>query len=191
MRGDRVKLAMAGGVVAALGVGATYASFTDQAVANLGSDGNPGVIGNPHVFDIAVTDADGELQDAATREEAVELPVSPGSVLSVHDSIGFTVVFTNREPGVNGDLTIRVFDPDPVEGDLFDAVRFTVSMDGAAPAVANATAAQVAAADLGFDDVAPGESREVRVDMRLAAGQSEEVGGLTTRVGILADGVSR
>lgn len=178
--------------VAVAGVGVTGASWTDRATANMGTGAPGSGVGNPHRFDIAVRDASGVLQDAPALAEAVELPLAAGSALSEDEPVRFDVVVVNRDPGVAGDLLVRVVDPDDTGAeDLFAALRFTVRLDGAAPAVTGATAAEVNAADLLLADVVPGAERTVSLEVVLAPGSTPASLGRTTGIAVAVDGESR
>lgn len=193
-RSGRTRTILAAGIVTLTlaGAGMTAAAYVDQATLNLGS-GTPGSgIGNPDRFDIAVSDATGALQDAAAPADAVVLPITGGTMLSELVPVRLDVTVTNRDPGIAGDLTLSVYDPDPSAGDLFDLLRFTVYLDGSAtPAVTDATAQQVADAMLRFEDVQPGEQHTVTVSMVIAENSGVAVAGKTTQVGLLTDGESR
>lgn len=174
------------------GTGVTGASWTDRATAGLGTGAPGSGLGNPHPFDIAVRDASGVLQDAPTLATAVELPLAAGSTLSEDEPVRFDVVVANRDPGVAGDLLVRVVDPDDTGADdLFASLRFTVRLDGAAPVVTGATAAEVAAAGLLLADVAPGAERTVSLEVVLAAGTALASLGRTTGIAVAVDGESR
>lgn len=193
-RSGRTRLALSGAALVTLlaGVGLTAAAYTDHATLNLGTGAPGSGIGDPDRFDIAVRDAAGQLQDAATPGEAVVLPLTSGTLLSELTPVVFDVTVVNREPGVAGDLTLTVHDPDPVADDLFDSLRFTVFLDGStAPAVADATAQQVTDAGLRLDDVAPGEEHRVTVSVLVVADAGLAVAGKTTQIGLLTDGESR
>lgn len=170
----------------------TSAAFTDQATVNLGTGAAGSGLGNPRLFDIAVTDASAALQDAATPTAAVVLPTTPGSGLSEDNAERLNVTFTNRTTSILGLLTFKLYDPDPVTADVWADVRFTVYLDGSAtPVISGATAAAVNTAAIAVDNVAAGESHVVRVDARLAAGTAVGDLGKTTQIGVRADGQSR
>lgn len=185
-------IAGASGILLGLGafalVGPSAAAYQDQATVGLGGAG----IGNPNRFDIAIADADGAAQDAATPAEAVVLPTDGAAAFSEDAPVGFTAQVVNRDPGLAGDLTLTLTDPDPVEDDLWSSLRFTVVLDGAAePAVAGATADEVNAAGLRFDAVAPGQTHTVHIDAVLAPDTAEAAAGKTTSIGLQVDGESR
>lgn len=193
-RSGRTRLALAGAalVTLAAGAGLTAAAYTDHATLNLGTGAPGSGIGNPDRFDVAVRDADGTLQDAATPGDAVVLPLASGTLLSELTPVVFDVTVVNREPGIAGDITLTLHDPDPVTDDLFGSLRFTVFLDGSTtPAVADATAQQVADAALRLEDVAPGEERLVSVSVLLVEDSGMDVAGKSTQIGLLADGESR
>lgn len=187
----RLTLGLVTGVLL-LGAGTTAAAFTDFARVNLGTGAAGSGLGNPNRFDIAVKDSTGVLRDADTPETAVVLPLSAGSAFSESKPVEFDVSVTNRKPGVNGNLTVSLYDPDPQSGDLFGTLLFTVYLDGAAtPAIANATAQQVNQAGLTFQNVAPGEQRAVRVSAVLAANSGAQSSGKSTQLGVLTNGESK
>lgn len=193
-RSGRTRLVLAGAALVTLvaGVGLTAAAYTDHATLNLGTGAPGSGVGNPDRFDISVRDAAGDLQDAATPGDAVILPLTSGTVLSELTPVVFDVTVVNREPGIAGDITLTLHDPDPVAGDLFGSLRFTVFLDGSTtPAVTDATAQQVADAALRLEDVAPGEERLVSVSVLVAANSGMDVAGKSTQIGLLADGESR
>ncbi|KIP51443.1 hypothetical protein [Leucobacter komagatae] len=186
--GTRRLLATAG-VLLFAGVGITAATFTDTATLNLGGGG----IGNPTLFDIAVRDGAGQLQDAELEADAVLLPLTDGEALNETDPVAFEARFENRDPGITGDLVIQVFDPDPQPGDdLFDQLLFTIYLQGASvPAIAGATAAEVNAAQLTEADVQPGGTVDVRLEAVIAPGAGIAVAGTATQLGLKAEGESR
>ena len=80
----------------------------------------------------------------------------------------FDVTVANRQPGITGDLTVSLYDPDPLSQDLFGRLLFTVYLDGAAtPAIANASADQVNQAGLVFQGVAPGQEHRISLSVIL------------------------
>lgn len=193
-RSGRTRLALAGAALVTLlgGAGLTAAAYSDHATLTLGTGAPGSGIGDPDRFDIAVRDAAGRLQDATTPAESVVLPLTSGTLLSELTPVVFDVTVVDREPGIAGDLTLTVHDPDPVAGDLFGSLRFTVFLDGSTtPVVADATAQQVADAGLRLEDVAPGDEHRVTVSVLLAADSGLAVVGKATQIGLLVDGESR
>lgn len=177
-------------LVTALGV--TAAAYTDHATVNLGTGAPGSGVGNPRMFDIAIRDADSNLQDADTPANAAVLPFLSGTVLSEDTPVEFDATVTNRSSSIDGDLLVRVYDPDPSSGDPWAHLRFTVYLDGAGTAaLTNATADSVNAADLGFTSVAAGESRQVRLSINLEAGAASTLVGKATQIGLRVDGESR
>jgi len=194
LRSGRTRLALSGAALVTLlvGVGLTSAAYTDNATLNLGTGAPGSGIGNPNRFDIAVRDAAGALQDAATPGNAVVLPLTSGTLLSELTPVVLDVTVANRQPGLAGDLTLSVYDPDPVADDLFGSLRFTIFLDGSTtPAITGATAQQVADAGLRFEDVAPGVEHRVTVSVLIAANSGVAVAGKSTQIGLLTDGESR
>lgn len=181
------------GILCALSVAATSAAFTDHATLNFGTGAPGSGIGNPNRFDIAVKDASGTLQDAATPTAAVVLPLTTGTALSESSPVRLDVRFENRNPGVPGDLLLQVFDPDDTgEGDLFRNLRFTMYVNGSStPAVTGATAGQLNAAAVTAPNVAPGDGVDVRYDILIAPGTGVASLGKTTQIGASAKGTSR
>lgn len=175
----------AAGILLFAGVGVTVANFTDAATLNLGNG-----IGDPRRFDIAVRDETGKLQDAVTPEEAVLLPLTRGQAFNEADPVAFEVRFENRDPGLPGDLTIRVFDPDPqAAAELFERLLFTVYLQGSPePAISGATAAEVNAANLTETGVQPGGTVDVRLEAVIAPGAGVSVAGTATQLGLRAEG---
>ncbi|KQT96282.1 hypothetical protein [Sanguibacter sp. Leaf3] len=193
-RSGRTRLALAGAalVPVLVGVAITTAAYTDRAVLTLGTGAAGSGLGNPARFDIAVRGSDSLLHDGASPQEAVALTLENGSKLSESSPVDFEVVLVNRAPGVSGDLILAVYDPDPVAADLFDALRFTVYLDGApTPVLADAPPAQVVEERLAFEGVAPGEERLVTVSVLIAEGSGLDVAGKSTQIGLLVDGQSR
>lgn len=187
------RLVLAGGALAlVLGAGTTAAAFTDFARVNLGTGAANSGIGNPNRFDIAVKDSAGNLQDAATPQEAVVLPLSAGSAFSETTPVQFDVTVANRQPGVPGDLTLSLYDPDPEASDLFGSLLFTVYLDGSGtPAITNATADQVNQAGLRFQNVAPGQEHAIRLTAILPSDSAAALSGKTTQLGVLTNGESK
>ncbi|RKS90179.1 hypothetical protein DEU37_1499 [Microbacterium sp. AG790] len=186
------RLILSAGVVAVIAAGATAAAYTDYANVSLGT-GTPGSgIGNPNKFDIAVRDAGGTLQDAATRAAAVVLPLTSGTTFKEGVPVRFDVTVANRAPGVAGDLKLSLYDPDPQAADLFGSLRFTIYLDGSATAaIANATADAVNTAGLEFANVGPGVEHQVRVDAVIVQGAGIAVAGKSTAIGLQTNGESR
>jgi len=194
LRGSgRKRLALASGaLVLAIGAGATAAAFTDVARLNLGTGAPGSGIGNPQRFDIAVKDSTGILRDAETPQAAVVLPLSAGTAFSETTPVQFDVTVANRQPGITGDLAVSLYDPDPVNQDLFGRLLFTVYLDGAAtPAVANASADQVNQAGLVFRGVAPGQEHRISLSAILPANSGTQVIGKSTQLGVLTNGESK
>lgn len=189
--GTRRLLLAAGAVLLACG-GVTAAAYTDAALVFLGTGSEGSGIGNPHRFDIAVRDAQNELQDAVTRADAVVLPVTSDTVFTEGTPVRFDVTIANRTPGVTGDLMLSLYDPDPQSSDLFGSLRFSLYLDGSAtPAITDATADTVNAAGLGFTAVEPGIEHHVRVDAVIATGAGLSVAGTSTAIGLQTNGTSR
>lgn len=189
----RKRLAVAVGAVLLLasGTALTSAAFTDQATANLGAGATDSGIGNPHRFDIAVRDADGQLKDADSAQTAVVLPLASGTAFSEDTPVRLVVAVTNRDPGVAGHLKISVYDPDPATDDLYGSLRFTISLDGnSTPVVTDKTADEVNAAGIAFPNVEPGAEHQIVIDMRLAPGTSLSNQGKSTSIGLKANGES-
>ncbi|MGO4431732.1 hypothetical protein AB4Y88_00080 [Paenarthrobacter sp. RAF9] len=173
-------------------VSTTDAAFTDHAAVNLGTGSAGSGLGNPTKFDIAIRDAGNVLQDAATPASAVVLPTTGGTQFSEDTAVVFTAQAANRNPGITGDVSVKVWDPDPVSNDLYDTLRFTVTLDGAgSPVLTNATASDVNAANLTFTNVAPGAQHSVRLSVVIAAGAGITVAGKATALGLQFNGVSR
>jgi len=189
----RKRLALASGaLVLAMGAATTAAAYTDFARLNLGTGAPGSGIGNPNRFDIAVKDNAGVLNDAATPESAVVLPLSAGTAFSETTPVQFDVTVANLRPGITGDLAVSLYDPDPVNQDLFGSLLFTVYLDGAAtPAIANASAEQVNQAGLVFQDVAPGQERRIRLSAILPGNSGTQVIGKSTQLGVLTNGESK
>ena len=190
----RARLALSAAVLVPVlvGVGVTTAAYSDRAVLTLGTGAAGPALGNPARFDVAVRDADGLLHDGASPEEAVPLTLASGSRLSESSPVDVDVVLVNRAPGVSGDVTLTVYDPDPVTDDLFDALRFTVYLDGSpTPALADATSQQMVDEPVPLEGLEPGEERLVTVSVLVAEGSGLSVAGETTQIGLLADGQSR
>ncbi|MGC4151976.1 MAG: hypothetical protein QM628_02705 [Propionicimonas sp.] len=182
-------LVLASSVLVFFGLAGTAAAFTDHALLNLGAGG---AIGNPNLFDIAIRDANGDLQDAATTADAVILPLTSGDVLSETNAVVFEAHVVNRDPGVAGDLLLRLYDPDEESGDVFADLRFTIYLDGASTAAAQGlTAAEVNAADLGFTEVDPGDEHTIRVSALLASGTAAAAEDKSTQIGLRVEGESR
>ncbi|MDQ1205228.1 hypothetical protein [Microbacterium sp. SORGH_AS_0862] len=192
-RTGRARAALASGLLLASVVALSAASFTDNALLNFGTGAAGSGVGNPDKFDIAVLDAAGQWQDAASPSGAVVLSPTTGAAFSETTPVVFEATFLNRAPGVAGDLTLRLWDPDPAAtGDLYDQLRFTVYLDGATTAaVTEATAADVNAAGLVFSDVQPGVEHRVTISAVLADGSGISVIGKTTAVGVMTEGESR
>ncbi|UIN30693.1 hypothetical protein [Microbacterium binotii] len=192
-RTGRTRLALASGLILLSAVAFTAASFTDSALLNLGTGAANSGVGNPNRFDIAVRDGAGQWQDAASEAASVVLSPTTGTAFSETTPVTFEATFLNRAPGVAGDLTVKLWDPDPsATADLFEHLRFTLYLDGSStPAVTGATAAEVNAAGLLFSDVQPGGEHRVTVSATLAAGSGLSVLGKTTAVGVKAEGESR
>ncbi|WP_028707468.1 hypothetical protein [Propionicicella superfundia] len=186
------RLVLAASALIVLGVASTSAAFTDHAVVNLGT-GSPGSgVGNPNRFDIAIHDDDDVLQDADTRATAVVLSLTSGTALSETDPVVFDATVLNRDPGVAGDLSIQLYDPDPVTDDVFAALRFTIYLDGSPTAsLTGLTSTEVNAAGLTITDVEPGEEHTIRVSAVLASGTALGNAGKTTQVGLQVEGESR
>ncbi|MBB6403783.1 hypothetical protein [Arthrobacter sp. AZCC_0090] len=189
----RKRFALALGASAlVLGVGVTAAAYTDFAVVNLGTGAANSGIGNPNKFDIAVKDAGGILRDADTKATAVVLPLSSGTEFSETKAVQFDMTVANRQPGIIGDLSVSVYDPDPQNSDLFESLVFSVYLDGSAtPAINNATAVQVNQAGLIFKDVAPGQEHRVKLSVVLAKNSATQVTGKSTQLGVLTNGESK
>lgn len=186
----RVTLAVTGVLTLSMALGLTAAAYTDHATVNLGTGVAGSGIGNPDRFDIAVRDAAAVLHDAQTPEDALVLALTDGQHLSEISPVVFTVPVVNRDPGLPGDLTLSLYDPDPVPGDAFDSLCFTISVDGT-EAIAGATAQQVNDAGLRFDDVQPGQEHIVEISALLVADSGLDVAGKSTQIGLQADGESR
>lgn len=189
----RRRLISSFGVICVLGLGFTAAAFTDHATINLGTGTQGSGIGDPDRFDIAVRDVTNALRDAPTRAEAVVLPLTAGSKLSELNPVTFKARFENRNPGVDGDLLLRIYDPnDEGPSDLFGALRFTMYLDGATtPVITNATATDVNAAGITASELAPGEGVDVRLDILIAPGTGLAALGKSTQIGAYAEGESR
>lgn len=192
-RRGRVRIILAAGLLIAGTATVTAAAYTDVALVNLGTGAPGSGVGNPHRFDIAVADAAGQWQDAPDAASAVVLQPVSGTSFSESSPVVFRATFLNRDPGVAGDLTVRLWDPDPTgAGDLFAMLRYTVTLDGAStPAISGATADQVNAAGLVLEDVQPGVQRRVEVSAVIAGGTGLAAMGTSTAVGIRAEGESR
>ncbi|MBT8161618.1 MULTISPECIES: hypothetical protein [Arthrobacter] len=187
----RVALAL-GAATLACGLGITAAAYTDFAVVNLGTGAANSGIGNPNKFDIAVKDAGGVLRDADSKATAVVLPLTSGTEFSETKAVQFDTTVVNRQPGIIGDLTVSLYDPDPQANDLFGGLLFTVYLDGSAtPAIANATATQVNQAALRFTDVAPGQEHSVKLSVLLAKNSASTATGKSTQLGVLTNGESK
>ena len=175
------------------GVTTTAAAFTDEAQLHLGT-GSPGSgIGNPDRFDIAVRDTNFQLQDAATGADAVALPTDGATEFSESTPVVFNTRFENRDPGITGDLTIRLFDPDDGgNGELFPSLLFTVYLQGASvPSATGVSAEDFNAANIVQPDVAPGSGVDVRLEVVVAPGTGMATAGKSTSLGLRAEGESR
>lgn len=193
-RPGRTRLALAGAAIVPVlvGIAITAAAYSDRAVLSLGTGAAGSGLGNPVRFDIAARGPDGTLHDGASPQEAVPLTVEDGSKLSESSPVDFEVVLVNKAPGISGDLTLALYDPDPVADDLFDALRFTVYLDGSpTPVLADATPAQVVDERLTLEGLAPGEEHLVAVSVLIAEGSGLAVAGESTQIGLLVDGQSR
>lgn len=178
------------GLLPVLCVATTSAAFTDAAMVNLGAPGAESGIGNPHVFDIAVEDDAGAYADAATEAEAVTLATSGSPVLSAENPLAMIVEIANRPSSALGDVTIELYDPDPGDDDVFDALRFDVYLAGSsAPAITGATAVEVNQAALVLGGLTPAETRMVRLEVLL--GETPAVPGASTRIGLRGLGETR
>lgn len=192
-RSGKRRLLASLGVFCVLGLGLTVAAFTDHATVRLGTGAQGSGIGDPDKFDIAVRDATSVLQDAPTAAQAVVLPLTSGTKLSEVTPVVLNVRFENRNPGVAGDLLLRVMDPnDEGASDLFRTLRFTVYLDGSAtPTVTNASASDLNAANIAAADRSPGEGVDVRYEVLVAPGTGIAALGKSTQIGAYAEGQSR
>ncbi|MCA4134032.1 hypothetical protein [Arthrobacter sp. M4] len=191
-RGRKRLILILGAGALVIGATTTAAAYTDFARLNLGTGAAGSGLGNPNRFDIAVKDSANALQDAETPADAVVLPLTSGAAFSESAPVQFDVTVANRTPGVTGDLAVTLYDPDAQTDDLFDTLRFSVYLDGAAtPAIANASAQQVNQAGLKFADVAPGQEHSIRVTAILPAGSGAMAPGKATQLGVLTNGESK
>ncbi|MDQ1129966.1 hypothetical protein [Microbacterium sp. SORGH_AS_0888] len=192
-RSGRHRLLLAAGVALVGVVAVTAAAYTDVATLQLGTGATGSGLGNPHRFDIAVADSASQWQDAVTAASAVTLTPTSGTQFSESSPVVMDATFLNRDPGVAGDLTLRLWDPDDTgPTDLFASLLFTVAIDGAStPAISGATAAAVNAADIVIPDVAPGQQPRVTVSAVIAAGSGIAAAGKSTSIGVSAEGESR
>ena len=183
---------MAGGLFLVASVAVTHAAFTDNAILNLGTGDDASGIGNPNMFDIAVRDTNGVLQDASTHATAVVLTTTGGTQFSEDTPVVFSTHVVNREPGIVGAIVARLWDPDPVANDLYADLRFTITLDESATAVVtSATADEVNAANLTFADVVPGGEHVIHVSVLIVSGAGISVAGKATSLGVQFDGVSQ
>src|SRR4029453_11127818 len=181
-----------GAAVLIFGAGTTAAAFTDFAKLNLGTGAANSGLGNPNRFDIAVKDSAGALQDAATPENAVVLPLTAGTAFSETSPVQFDVTVANRQPGITGDLVVSLYDPDPQTSDLLASLLLTVYLDGSAtPAISNASSDQVNQAGLRFQNVAPGQQHQIRLTAILPSGSGGLVADKSTQLGVLTNGESK
>lgn len=178
------------GVVPVIGIAATSAAFTDSALVQLGTGAAGPGIGDPDRFDLAVLDDAGIPQDAAEESQAVVLSTSGSSVLSQDDAVFFVASILNRPGSPEGDVTIELYDPDPVTGDPFESLRFDVYLAGSStPAIAGASADEVNQAGLVLEGLASGETRTVRLEVLLD--EPPVVPGSGTRIGLRGLGETR
>lgn len=184
------RTACALGVAALLGAaatGVTSAAFTDRALLDLGAGGT--AIGDSDRFDIAVLDASGTARDAAAEADAVVLTTTGAPRFSEIAPVQMTATVVNRDTSATGDVVLAVYDPDPAADDLFGLLRFTLYLAGSTtPVIADATAQQVQDAAPALLALAPGQSRTVRVDVRLAPAAGLAAAGRTTQIGLRGAG---
>ncbi|MDR1853034.1 MAG: hypothetical protein LBR21_10395 [Propionibacteriaceae bacterium] len=170
------------GLLLGLSVGATWAALTDRAGLNV-------AFGSGQRFDLAISL--GGLHEAEKARSAVPVQASP-DVLDPFMPAVFSAKVVNKKPGLPGDLSVRLWDPDPEPGDLFGRLRFFIDIDGRSVAV-GLTAAEINRSGVAMADVEPGEEHNVRVAVLLdpadAAKSAADRRG--TAVGLKVEGMSR
>ncbi|QTX03321.1 hypothetical protein [Agromyces archimandritae] len=186
-RTGRVRTVVAAGTLLLGGIAATAASFTDQAVVDLGS----GAIGNPGLFDVDVLE-DGEFVDAVVPEDAVPMMKTSGSApafTTTGTPVEYQAFFVNSGE-IDGTLTFRVYDPDDTgDGDLFHKLVFTIVLlqSGRESEITGASAEEVNAANIAFDRAS---KQTVTVTIRARLADDADVAGLSTQVGVRVEGES-
>ncbi|MDR1852814.1 MAG: hypothetical protein LBR21_09260 [Propionibacteriaceae bacterium] len=172
------------GTLLALSATLTSAVFTDSARLSFGVGGVP--------FDIAI-ESGGALYQAQSESAAVLEPVV-GSRLSATKPVSFDTTVVNRAGSREGDMYIRLWDPDPSAGDVFDSLLITIYIDGTTTAIRQLSVVDVNAHGPLLQRVKPGEIHDVTVEALLSpAGEAltaaeAKVG---TAIGLRVDGVSR
>jgi len=168
----RKRMYLAAGSVAGIAALVTAAAFTDFANLNLGNGTDDSGVGGNNRFNIQVVGTDaagnpvaGTWQEAATAE-GVNINVPGADLITPGDTVSVSIPFRNESPVLTADIAFSLQDRPGFTSDatIADALRYTVSLDGA-PLVTDAT--QAAVADLDLGDYPTGDSGELTISITL------------------------
>lgn len=162
----------------------TQAGFNDRTGATVNGDAGIGGI-----FDIGVLDGK-KIIDAPNADAAHEIVFTPdGEKFRISKPLTFQTTMVNREESVTGAVRVQLYDPDPVQDDLFAQLLFTVTLDDKVVATKlTATAVNDLAPTVA--KAAPGAEHTVKVEVVLDPGIANAYHGTQTSIGVRFEGSS-
>lgn len=166
------------------GITTTQAGFSDRTGATVNGDAGIGGL-----FDLGIRDGN-TIVDAPDDASAHEIAFTPaGEKFRIAKPLTYETTLVNRKESVTGAVRVRLYDPDPTTNDLFEQLRFTMTIDDRVVAK-QLSAEAVNDLDPAIDTVEPGDEHRVRLDVLLSTDISHDYHDTETQVGVRFEGAS-